>query len=453
MNRLLLDFTNHTDDEYGDHSSTSTASAWGPAMGAALMVQLVTLSGLVIVAMSIVHRKLYAKNEDSRRFTRIIWTLQHLVVPSFATGALLATAVFLIIPEAISLLEGHIEDQSLLNETNTTSNTFEHEDEDEHVQNRENQVAWKFGAAYIGGFIFPILLGVFFPEPEILMAQLDAIAHEDETKNLTDEEQNNANICTQTNQTALSNKDIEDAGREVNADDDDNEAGLAMNAHTNDESNGRGSDDGKRTLASNEKTSVTTKTETTTEDGKAKSNSSTQVTRSIPSIVKRKNIPLAASILIGDFFHNLSDGFFIGSAFLLCSKSIGWTIVATTIYHEIAQELADYILLTTHCGLTVFQALSLNFLSGCSVMVGVVIILSVHLEDPAIGAILSVSAGVYTYIAAAECIPRVQAILHQSDIIHSQKIEYTLIFFVCFVLGAVPIGLVLLNHGHCEVHQ
>jgi hypothetical protein len=39
-------------------------------------------------------------------FTNLIFTLQHLVVPSFAAGALLATAVFLIIPKAIHLLSG-----------------------------------------------------------------------------------------------------------------------------------------------------------------------------------------------------------------------------------------------------------------------------------------------------------------------------------------------------------
>ena len=85
-------------------------------------------------------------------------------------------------------------------------------------------------------------------------------------------------------------------------------------------------------------------------------------------------------------------------------------------------------------------------------MMGVIIILSVDLDGPAIGTILAVSAGVYVYIAVAECVPRVQSVLRKANTDHSQKVRYTMIFFLCFVLGAVPIGLVLLNHQHCEAH-
>jgi zinc transporter ZupT len=174
------------------------------------------------------------------------------------------------------------------------------------------------------------------------------------------------------------------------------------------------------------------------------------ITSEIPSLVQTKNIPLAISLLVGDFFHNLSDGFFIGTSFLLCSQSIGWAIVASTIYHELAQEIADYILLTTHCGLSSVVALVLNFISGCSVLLGVVIVLSIDLDESSIGAILSVSAGVYLYIGVGECIPRVQAVLRTPNVPRREKLQRTLIFFVFFVFGAVPIGLVLLNHGHCE---
>ena len=46
---------------------------------------------------------------------------------------------------------------------------------------------------------------------------------------------------------------------------------------------------------------------------------------------------IIGGILIGDFLHNLCDGFFIGSAFLLCGSSKGWGVSAATIYHELAQ--------------------------------------------------------------------------------------------------------------------
>ena len=455
MSRFLEESANHTAEEAHDETEESTNSTpWGPAIGAAITVQLTTLSGIVIIAASIMYRRYYIKSEDSKQFTNLIWTLQHLVVPSFAVGALLATAVFLIIPEALHLLQGeetHSEEEhrfrrklavmvirSLVegNETDHDHEEEEHEGEEEvHAEestsgsgNSENQVAWKFGAAFLGGFIFPILLGVIFPEPEVLQAQLDADdVNEDEAKKLTKEEPSMTRGTT----------DAQD-GQEANTDDDDVKVYSAAE---------RLSEDGKATMVSSG-----TKDMTATTGGDRRKASTVVSATEIPSIVKTKNIPLAGSILIGDFFHNLADGFFIGSAFLLCSKSIGWTLVATTIYHEIAQEIADYVLLTTHCGLTIMEALGLNFLSGCSVMMGVIIILSVDLDGPAIGTILAVSSGVYVYIAVAECVPRVQAVLRKANTDHSHKVRYTMLFFLCFVLGAVPIGLVLLNHEHCEAH-
>ena len=455
MFRFLEESTNHTDEALTGTADANSSTPWGPALGAAVTVQLTTLSGIVIIAASIMYRRIYVKTEDSKQFSNLIWTLQHLVVPSFAVGALLATAVFLIIPEALNLLKGgeaHSEEEHRLrrrlvvmmvrslvegNETDHDHEGEEHSDEEhaeeEHAEeeagsaNSESQVSWKFGAAFLGGFIFPILLGVIFPEPEVLQAQLDAEEiTEEETKTLTNKEQG---ISAQ-------NANRED-GREVSTEENPNVSAEEPI-----------SEDGRATMASNE-----TKDVTTTTDGKVVNSKSIIVTaKEIPSVVQTRNIPLAGSILIGDFFHNLADGFFIGSAFLLCSNSIGWTLVATTIYHEIAQEIADYVLLTTHCGLTIIEALGLNFLSGCSVMMGVIIILSVDLDGPAIGTILAVSAGVYVYIAVAECVPRVQSVLRKANTDHSQKVRYTMIFFLCFVLGAVPIGLVLLNHHHCEAH-
>ena len=51
-------------------------------------------------------------------------------------------------------------------------------------------------------------------------------------------------------------------------------------------------------------------------------------------------------VLLGDFMHNLVDGFFIGFGFMMCKDSFGWMITGTTIGHEIAQEIADYLVLT-----------------------------------------------------------------------------------------------------------
>lgn len=91
-----------------------------------------------------------------------------------------------------------------------------------------------------------------------------------------------------------------------------------------------------------------------------------------------------------DFFHNVTDGVFIGTAFILCSKDIAYTILATTIYHEIAQELADYVLLTHHCGFPIWLALIANATCGLSVIIGVVIIFAANLSNEGIGIILAI---------------------------------------------------------------
>jgi zinc transporter ZupT len=167
------------------------------------------------------------------------------------------------------------------------------------------------------------------------------------------------------------------------------------------------------------------------------------VSQEVPEKKKPINWKFVISLLLGDGFHNFADGIFLGTAFLLCTRQVAYAIVGATIYHELAQELADYFLLTVHCGLKPVQALTLNFISGLSVMLGVVIIFALPISEPTTGIILSISAGVYINVAATECIPRVEKEIKN----HCDRFGSML----CFVLGAVPIGLVLISHGHCEV--
>jgi len=155
------------------------------------------------------------------------------------------------------------------------------------------------------------------------------------------------------------------------------------------------------------------------------------------------NYPLCATILIGDSFHNLADGIFVGIGFLLCARNVALSILFITFYHEIAQELADFFILTKHAGLSVKWALGLNFLSGLSVMLGGIIVLAVKdITAHAVGIILAVAAGVYIYIGASECIPRVDRQLHGW--------KDRALGVVMFAVGAIPIGLALLNHQHCD---
>lgn len=155
------------------------------------------------------------------------------------------------------------------------------------------------------------------------------------------------------------------------------------------------------------------------------------------------NIRLVSAILLGDALHNFADGIFIGVAFLLCDDALAFSILASTIYHELAQEVSDFFLLTEHAHLPPLKALVFNFVSGLSVTLGGVLVLAFEISNFTIGVILSMSAGIYICIAAKECMPIVdQLAVNTKD---------RLCAFFFFAFGAIPIGLVLLNHHHCEV--
>jgi len=158
---------------------------------------------------------------------------------------------------------------------------------------------------------------------------------------------------------------------------------------------------------------------------------------------KSRKVRVLSGVLLGDFLHNLVDGFFIGAAFANCDTSMAWTITAATVYHELAQEISDYLVLTNpeQGGLKPFMALGLNFLSGMSVLFGVCIVLSAEPSNFSTGCLLAYGAGVYLQLAATECMPRV----HE----YATTLNMRLGGLLLFIIGATAIGLVLLDHEHC----
>eukprot|EP00392_Amoebophrya_sp_AT5.2_P017667 g18069.t1 len=108
---------------------------------------------------------------------------------------------------------------------------------------------------------------------------------------------------------------------------------------------------------------------------------------------------LLISVLLGDFLHNFADGVFIGAAFLTCSHSKGWIVALGAVLHEIAQEIADYLLLTGPAKLSPVKALALNFASGLSVVFGGLLALASDYDKATIGFVMAFGGGTYVYIA------------------------------------------------------
>ena len=117
------------------------------------------------------------------------------------------------------------------------------------------------------------------------------------------------------------------------------------------------------------------------------------------------------------------------------------SIVVVTLFHEMAQEIADFVLLTHYAGLSILKACALNLLSGLLVTLGGIVMLAGSPSDEAVGIILAMAGGVYINIAASETIPRIETFVKSRG-------DHALTL-LSFILGAVPIGLVLLRHEHC----
>ena len=144
------------------------------------------------------------------------------------------------------------------------------------------------------------------------------------------------------------------------------------------------------------------------------------------------------SLIAGDFFHNFTDGVFIGAAFQ-CNTSLAWKIVAVTVAHEVPQELADFAVLTNSLGFSVPMALVYNVISGCSVMLGGITVMAAQVSDLDTGMLLAYGAGNYIYCATVHMFSQ-----GSKNILHDVK------RLIAFAVGAIAIGLILLDHEHCD---
>ncbi|CAE7843122.1 SLC39A12 [Symbiodinium necroappetens] len=156
----------------------------------------------------------------------------------------------------------------------------------------------------------------------------------------------------------------------------------------------------------------------------------------------RARARLLGAVLIGDFFHNLCDGFFIGAAFQVCGNAFGWSVATGTILHELPQEIADFVVLTgPGVSLSPLKALIANFASGLSVLIGAIIVSATPIDDSFIGLILAFGGGVYLHVGATDCLPKM----------YDPKLRFVerLAAMLAFVVGTVLIGLILIGHEHC----
>lgn len=135
--------------------------------------------------------------------------------------------------------------------------------------------------------------------------------------------------------------------------------------------------------------------------------------------------PFAITNLVGDAVHNFIDGIVIGASYIV-SIPLGIATTLAVIFHEIPQEISDFGVLV-HGGFTKTQALVVNFISALTAIFGAIVALSLGaLAQDIVIPMLSLTVGIFIYIAGADLIPE----LHKE-----LKAHRSLAQFAAFLAG------------------
>lgn len=342
---------------------------------ATILVNITTLIGILIVIPLIIEQKWNCyksifwtanyqasdRKEDGRVHHDIIdpsgrrkFTLTNVFVPSFVSGAIIATIFFRLVPEAITFIQM----------AKVGDHDGGEEEEAEQSEILAGTITW-FATSLLAGFLFPVILGALFPR---------SLEHQHNDKSFKDI-------------TAINNKGSIETGNTDGNESPDSPVTVATNLDT-------------KEFFDDNVESKAHKKSSANSGSVGRENGNTEF-----------NYRLCQSTLIGNAVHNFCDGIFIGVSFMTCSTATAISIVLFTIYNELSQEVADYFLLTRNAGLSIPRAILLNFLSGLSVIIGGLVILRAGLNEIAIGVILSFAGGVYFNIASSEYLPRVDAVV------------------------------------------
>lgn len=115
----------------------------------------------------------------------------------------------------------------------------------------------------------------------------------------------------------------------------------------------------------------------------------------------------AVSILVGDGFHNFTDGLLIAAAFLT-DPALGWATTFAVVAHEVPQEAGDFaILLASGWGRV--RAFFWNGVSSLASLAGGILgYFALDEANHAVPVIIALAAASFIYIAIADLMPRLK---------------------------------------------
>lgn len=135
--------------------------------------------------------------------------------------------------------------------------------------------------------------------------------------------------------------------------------------------------------------------------------------------------PFGYMNLVGDAFHNLTDGMIIAGSYMLGTQ-LGITTTIAVIMHEIPQEMGDFGVLL-HAGFSRRKALLFNFASALTAVLGAVVTLVIGGSIKSIPNLVApFTAGGFIYIACSDLIPE----MHKDSMPKTSVIQ-----LVSFILG------------------
>ncbi|XP_065920533.1 zinc transporter ZIP6-like [Dysidea avara] len=146
---------------------------------------------------------------------------------------------------------------------------------------------------------------------------------------------------------------------------------------------------------------------------------------------------VAWMIILGDGIHNFADGVAIGASFT-SSLGVGVSTSLAVLFHELPHEFGDFAILLSS-GMKWYVALMYNFLSAITAIIGMFVGVAIgNSEEDATPWILSITAGIFLYVALVDLLP---ALL---EVLNNCKDRRSLIIYITCHLTGFFIGFAIL---------
>ncbi|XP_074623958.1 metal cation symporter ZIP14-like [Acropora palmata] len=145
---------------------------------------------------------------------------------------------------------------------------------------------------------------------------------------------------------------------------------------------------------------------------------------------------VAWMVIVGDGFHNFSDGLAIGAAFSV-SLTSGLTTAIAVFCHELPHELGDFAILLKS-GLTFRQAVTYNVASAIISYIGLVLGVIIGDIHSAHSWVLALTAGMFLYVSLVDMLPELSNYIQEGgdwSLVLSQNLGILTGTFIMLVIA------------------